>query len=766
MKRVDSATKKDNDCEQQFRTIIETASDSIFIKDRNLVYTYANPAMEKLFDMPLRNIYGKTDAELLGEVAAEHIRQIDMRVLNGETIEEEYSKPVQNETIVYHVIKAPMQDEAGNITGLFGIARNITERKQVELALKENEEKLRSTISSMDDLLFTLDKDNVFSEYYQPISQTDLYTSPEIFLGKSIIEIMPADISGLFLESIQKIQKNHQVEQFDYALTMPGKSNGSKKQVRWYNARISERLNSRGEYDGVTVTARDITKRKQVEDDLNMLALAVNQSAEGIAVADHEGIIQFTNPAWAEMHGYRVEELTGQHFSIFHSEEQMEKEVHPFNRIVIAKETSQGEIGHIRKNGTEFLTRMTVTLLKDTNGKPMGMLAIARDITELKKLESQLNQAAKMDALGTLAGGIAHDFNNILATILGYAELIRNDLPEDSVEFENIEAISKAGIRAKELVKQILTFSRQTKQEQIPVRIDQIIEEAIKFLQASLPVTIKIETQLHNNSDYIMADPTQIHQIIINLCSNSYQAMGEKGGLLRISLNRIEFNSTQLINGTELPPGKYLKMDILDTGPGIDAETRQRIFDPFFTTKAVNEGTGLGLSVVHGIVSAHKGAITLTSKPGVGTTFSIYFPKTQIKSWDEQKEPHSVTGGKEHILLIDDEEPLLKMSERLLTFMGYAVTTCNTGQKALQLLKQFPNQFDLVITDQIMPEMTGIELAGHLKNITPDIPIILMSGFSENVSSENIRNYGINEFLDKPFDRIELDKTIRKILTL
>ncbi len=755
---------KDNEADVQFKIIVETASDSIFIKNRNFVYTYANPAMEQLFDLPSREICGKSDTELFGGEAAEHIRQIDIRVLNGETIEEEHAKPVKGKITVFHVIKKPICDQSGEIAGLFGIARNITERKQAETALKEHEEKLRSTVSSIDDLLFILNKDNVFSEYYQPSSQSELYTPPEVFLGKSITEVMPTDISNMFLEAIKKVKKNHRVEHFDYALPMQEKSNGTLKKTRWYNARVSERLNSQKEYDGVTVAAHDITKRKQTEDDLNMLGLAVNQSVDGIAVANLDGYIQFTNPSWAKMHGYQVNEISGQHLNLFHSKKQMEKEVSPFNKIVLKEETNQGEIGHIRKDGSTFVTWMTATLLKDSNQKSLGMLAIARDITEIKKLESQLNQASKMDALGTLAGGIAHDFNNILATILGYAELIRNDLPENSVDFENIEAISKAGIRAKELVKQILTFSRQTKQELVPVRIKEIIEEAIKFLQASLPATIKIQKEITNISDYIMADPAQIHQIIINLCSNSYQAMGEKGGILSISLNSIKFQNAQLINGTELAAGEYLQLDIFDTGPGIDAETRQRIFDPFFTTKAVNEGTGLGLSVVHGIVSALKGAITFTSEPSIGTTFSIYFPKTHIAAQIQKEERQPVTGGKEHILLIDDEEPLLKMSSRLLNFMGYAVTSCNSGQKALQQMQQFPNKFDLVITDQIMPEMTGIELAGHIKRIAPDLPIILVSGFSEDVSSESIKNFGINEMLDKPVDQSLLDKTIRKLL--
>jgi len=371
-----------------------------------------------------------------------------------------------------------------------------------------------------------------------------------------------------------------------------------------------------------------------------------------------------------------------------------------------------------------------------------------------------------MEAIGTLAGGIAHDFNNILAAVQGYVELSLDDLPDDSPVRDNLEQILSCSNRATKLVKQILTFSRKDEQEQKkePVQISSIIKEVLGMLRSSLPATIKICRKIHAESSQVLADPTQMHQVLVNLCTNASHAMKPAGGLLEVGLEDIELESETRIGDEYLSKGSYVKLSVTDTGCGMDKEVVERIFEPFFTTKKVNEGTGLGLPVVHGIVKSHDGAIAVTSTPGEGTTFDIFLPRIKSDEVQESESPEPTGDKKEVVLLVDDEEMMVDVTGQILERLGFTVVARTSSIDALEAFQEKPDEFDLVITDQVMPNMTGTELARKLISIRPDIPVILCSGFPENVRPEELKEIGIKEFITKPISRQEIAAIVRAVL--
>jgi PAS domain S-box-containing protein len=380
------------------------------------------------------------------------------------------------------------------------------------------------------------------------------------------------------------------------------------------------------------------------------------------------------------------------------------------------------------------------------------------------KLEAQLVQAQKMEAIGTLAGGIAHDFNNILGAITGFAELTLQSVPKDSQEYYNLKQVLKAGERARDLVKQILIFSRRAAQEKKPIQISSVIKEALKLLRASLPTTIEIKQNLAVPAALVLADPTQIHQILMNLGANAAHAMREDGGFLEVSLEEVSLDRDDLAQHPDLTPGPYVQLTVRDTGQGMDQEIVDRVFEPFFTTKEVGDGTGMGLAVVHGIVKSSGGEIKVSSRPGNGTAFIILLPKVAGEVATASAVPAPLPTGTGSILFIDDEEMLVNVTREMLKKLGYRVVAQTSSLEALKIFQTQPEKFDLVITDQTMPHMTGMQLAEEFRHIRPDIPIILCTGFSEKVSAENIRAAGINDLLLKPIVMRNLAETVKKVL--
>jgi PAS domain S-box-containing protein len=452
------------------------------------------------------------------------------------------------------------------------------------------------------------------------------------------------------------------------------------------------------------------------------------------------------------------------------------------------------------RNEIGICSNCTNSQLVDSNGKPAGpcvwegknsitgkwyinydraikwvdgrlvRLQIATDITRIKDLEkeslriqAQLQQAQKMEAIGTLAGGIAHDFNNILSAVIGYTEIVLGEVTENTLQHRNLQEVLRAGNRARDLVNQILMFSRQTEKELKPVQINQIVIETLKLLRASLQTTIRIEPKLRSNSA-VLADPTQIHQVMMNLCANAAHAMREMGGLLKIELSDTDLDSSFIEQHPYLSAGTYIKLRVSDTGHGMEKKIADRIFDPFFTTKERGEGTGMGLAVVLGIVKSHGGTITVESTISEGACFDVYLPVIEHEAGTEARPKVIMPTGTEKILFVDDEKALVELGLQILERLGYDVTTRTSSVEALELFMAQPDKFDLVITDMTMPNMTGDEFAARMMKIRSDIPVILCTGYSERISKDKAHEIGIKEFVLKPIIMSDMALTVRKVL--
>ncbi|MBI9087586.1 MAG: response regulator [Desulfobacterium sp.] len=420
-----------------------------------------------------------------------------------------------------------------------------------------------------------------------------------------------------------------------------------------------------------------------------------------------------------------------------------------------------------KKDATFCYTRINATTLWDDSDVLKGYFAVVSDLTEVRYVRQErkcLAQAQKMESIGTLAGGIAHDFNNILFPLIGYAELLKEDLGQETAHHHYIVAILHAALRAKDLVSQILTFSRQAEGEIQPLRVHLLVKEVLKLLRSTLPTTIKIQSNLDSHCGRVAADPTQVHQVIMNLATNAFHAMETAGGILDVSLKQVSMDTDESMM-LELPAGDYARLTVADTGTGIDKNILDNIFDPYFTTKEKNMGTGMGLSLVQEIVRQSKGEICVYSEPGKGTTFHIYLPVVWSR---DTKEPSKalapIQGGTESILLVDDEESIIHMSQELLTRLGYHVTAHANGHEALERFKAAPESFDLVISDMTMPGMTGIQLAKTIKAIRPDIPMVLCTGFSHQINGETGREMGIDGVVLKPLVKREMADIIRKVI--
>jgi signal transduction histidine kinase/ActR/RegA family two-component response regulator len=424
------------------------------------------------------------------------------------------------------------------------------------------------------------------------------------------------------------------------------------------------------------------------------------------------------------------------------------------------------------------LTLLSIVLLNTANAlESLEFYSLLRNQNEnlekmveertqtLAKYERQLQQVLKIQAIGTLAGGIAHDFNNILFPIVGYTELTMDEVPDDSVAYNNLEEVLKAAHRAKDLVQQILTFSRQSGQERKPVEVHSIIKEALKLLRASIPASIEIIHKIDEDCRPVMGDATQIHQVIMNLGTNAYQAMQDKGGTLEVNLREVDVGYEETVEKIGMQPGRHLQLLVRDEGCGMDAAVLNRIFEPYYTTKEQGKGTGLGLSVIHGIVKNHRGDISVNSSPGKGTTFKVYLPIIEDMDAATELEPsNGAAKGNERILLIDDEEQIVSMEQQMLENLGYEVTARTDSNEALKEFSQKPQNFDLVITDMTMPHMMGDELAQKLLDIKPDIPVILCTGFNEDITEEKALAMGIQKFVMKPVIKNDLATTIRNVL--
>ena len=505
------------------------------------------------------------------------------------------------------------------------------------------------------------------------------------------------------------------------------------------------------------VVVRDVTAERAAEESRSRLAEAVDQVQEAVLIADRRGTIEYVNAALAAMTGYSREESIGQPVRMLLEKEQEAHFDQQIEELVNQGEVWRGRLVNRRRDGSLFMAATTVSPVRDSAGAITHFISVQRDITHEAEVETRMRQAQKMEAIGTLAGGIAHDFNNILGGIVGFTDMALLYAEPGSEVHGNLLHIRQGGRRAADLVQQILTFSRQSAAEKVPVLIAPIIRESLKLLRASLPATIAIDQQLTGADVRVLATPVQIQQIVMNLCANAFHAMREQGGTLTIRLAEADADAD----------GGRLSLTVADTGQGIDHDLLDRIFTPFFTTKKPGEGTGMGLSVVHGIVTDLGGEISVQSEPGRGTTFVVLLPSTEARPGSTLVSSEGVLPtGREHILVIDDEKEIRDICRMMLGHLGYTVTTLGRPEEALGLLADARPRIDLVITDQTMPRLTGAELTAAIRRDFPGLPVILCTGYSDRLNYDLAREAGACDLLMKPVDLRGLGAAVRAALDM
>ncbi len=521
---------------------------------------------------------------------------------------------------------------------------------------------------------------------------------------------------------------------------------------------------SQGKVYRVAIFVRDITERKQMEEKLHFLSSITEGVSDSIVVTNTDFEILYANKEAENLFGYTLKELEGNSPDILNAEPETEKIQQKLYKTIERGETFLGQSLNKRKDGSKFHCEYKVMPLKNVKNEVYAYVGIQRDISERKHTEEHLLQTQKMESIGSLAGGIAHDFNNILFPIIGLSEILLEDLPSDSLEYGNVQEILRAGKRGKDLIKQILSFSRQTEHKMIPVRVQKVLKEALKLSRSSIPSDIAIASNIQIDCGLVLADPTQVHQIAMNLITNAYHAVEQTGGKISIQLKETEIKRDNPASAS-LKPGKHAVFSISDTGCGIEPALKDKVFDPYFTTKHQDKGTGLGLAMVFGIVKEHKGHIDFSSEVDTGTTFTVYLPlmeKTSEIISAETPGLHPI--GNERILLVDDEEPIVLLEKQILERLGYTVETRYSSVDALKAFKANPGAIDLVITDMTMPNMTGDKLAMELISIRSDIPVIICTGFSERIDRNKAEAAHIKGFLMKPIVKSELAQMVRKVL--
>lgn len=759
--------------ENRYRAIFENTGTANAILEEDRIISLVNTEFEKLSGYTREEIEGKKSwtefvvEEDLGKMISQHrLRRIDTNAAR-ESYEFRFrDKYDQIKDIHLNVDLIPGTKKS--IASL----RDITARKQAEEALKESQQQFSDIINFLPDATFVIDKEgkviawNRAMEEMTGIKAADMvgrgnYEYALVFYGERrpiLIDLVLQPREDIE-ERYTRTDRQHMfLEAEAYIPSLRG------KEVYLFG-KASILRDSKGNIVGAIESIRDVTVAKQAQE-------ALKYSEERFSKAFHmspaptlistieEGRYIDVNDSFLRMLGYIREEIIG------HTTVELSLWPDADNRRYIVKklrkqgflreemlylQTKRGEIRNVRVS-SEIIA---------LNGKEL-VLSIFYDITDQEKLEARLRQAQKMEAIGTLAGGIAHDFNNILGAVMGYTEMALGVPAVDDRLRRYLMQIFKASERARDLVKQILAFSRKGEEMLVPLRVSPIITEVLKLLRASLPSSIEICQEIQSDQDTVLADSTQIHQILMNLCTNAAYAMPGKKGEIKVTLVSEDIKSG---DSSGLSPGMYLKMMVSDTGIGMDSTTKGRIFDPFFTTKSPGEGTGLGLSVVYGIVKSYGGTITVQSELGQGTAFCVYFPLFMRAEINKEAKPEeSVSGGKERILFVDDEEMLVELGKSLLSSLGYEVVGMSSSLAALELFSDHPEQFDLVITDMTMPNMTGIELAQKLLRLKPEMPVILCTGFSEAVTPESVKSSGVKDLIMKPFKRHQIAESVRRVL--
>ncbi len=752
----DITERKRTEATLQLKNLVfESALTANSASDDKGIITHVNQAFIQTWGYKSKNeVAGKPiSAFLKFEDEAE---KIITSLIETEKWEGEYTALKKDgTTFVAYGLATTIKDKSGKLTGFQSSVLDISKQKRVEAALLESEEKYRSIFENAVEGFFQSTPQGRFISVNPAFARMLGYASPEDLITSI------SDIAEQYYVNTedrqhykQRIEKYGSVKDFEFQVRC---KDGSQIWVSNSTRAIYDQNGNISRYEG---NLSNITGRKQAEEALRQSEKKYRSMMEAmkdpIYICSPDYRIEYMNPAMIKRIG---RDATGEYcYKALHDlDDKCSWCVH---HIIQQDECCETDFVSPKGNRSYHVTHSPIVHEDGSISK----MTVYRDTTDFKKMETQLRQAQKMEAIGTLAGGIAHDFNNILFPMFGYLEMILQDLPEDNPQRSHLIEVFNGAKRARDLVKQILAFSRQKDHDQKPVKPGLIIKEALHLIYASLPSTIKITQNIQRDCGLIFADSSQIHQIVMNLCTNAFHAMEKKGGKLTVQLKDVELTAEDL-KDTAMVPGKHISLTVTDTGPGMEQRVIDRIFDPYFTTKEKGKGTGLGLAVVDGIIKSHGGRIIVYSEPGKGTEFKVHLPVIKPQETAKINEDNlPIQKGKEHILLVDDQELIVDMERKMLERLGYHVTARISSTDALEAFRAQPDKFDIVITDMTMPNMTGDKLAEEMIKIRSDIPVILCTGFSEMISKEKTAALGIKGFLMKPVVIKDLSKTIRDIL--
>ena len=682
----------------------------------------------------------------------------------------------------YDVHDFPFPDADGS-TLILEMGIDVTEIKRAEAALKDlnetlerrvaeragelaaSEERYRIVFETANEGIWVTDGERKTTLVNQKMAEMLGYAKDEL-LGRIPATFLHPDQEAVAFKTREAIRAGRKTNQeFKFR-----RKDGADL---WVISSASPVIDAEGRLVKTISMLTDISERKRLEEErlraeiaerLRLVA-AVEQTGVGIAITDPAGRITYVNPAFERTSGARSRELLGtSYFDLVTGEAGDAAATERLQARARKGEPWSDRLSRRTKEGQEIELDVTFSPLRDLTGAITDFLAVESDVTREVRIQRQLRQIQKIEALGTLAGGIAHDFNNILNPIFINTELVLLDAGLDPQARLSLETSLKAAERGRDLVKQIITFSRQKEKERKPSKVTPVLKEALKFVRASLPSTIEIKADLGVETGTILSDPAQIHQVVMNLCNNAAYAMRDKGGVLEVKLAEVEVDADMTALHSDLRPGPYVRLTVADTGTGMKPDVMERAFDPFFTTKKPGEGSGMGLAVVHGIVRDQGGAVTVYSELGRGSVFNIFFPRFANEEAAPAVDVAAPERGSERILLVDDEEVQVESVRKMLERLGYTVTAAASGEEALASFLRDPASFDLVITDQTMPHMTGLELAKRILRVRPGLPVVLCTGFSEIVDANAAQAAGIRGFQMKPFSLREMAGTVRAAL--
>jgi PAS domain S-box-containing protein len=756
--------------EERFRLLAENSLDVIYqcTLQPEFRFDYINPAIRSVTGYTPEDFYADPD---LGRriIHPEDWPRIQ-HLLNGERIIEPAMaiRWLSKDGAVIWTEQniTPYYDNAGKLVAIESIARDVTARTLAEQELKRHHRLLEEIVDRLPVTLFMKDAKTGQFILWNKLCERVFGIDARDVIGKTDYDFFPKEQADFFRQKDQEtFLSGVPIEIPEEPVDSPSLGPLVLRTVR------TPHYDDNGEPLLLMASSENITSRKRAEGALQESERRFRDILEtidlGAVILDLQGNVAFCNDYLLELTGWKRQEILGENWfdRLIPEEARNPMKSKYLARISTADIPTHYENEILTRQGQRRLMAWDYTILWDPVGRVVGTAGCGRDITERRRLEAQLHQAQKMEAMGTLAGGIAHDFNNILGAILGYTEMALFDTKEKTVIRANLQEVLKATSRAKDLVKQILAFSRQSEQEKRPIQSKLIIKEALKLLRASLPSTIEIK-QYITTTGTIQADPTQIHQVLMNLATNAAHAMRQQGGTLEVSLADVDVDSTALTGHPEAKPGRYVRLAVSDTGVGIDPTLLDRIFDPFFTTKRLGEGTGMGLAVVHGIVGSHGGIIDVSSEVGKGTEFRVYFPGIAPVTEPEAAPSKPLPMGRERVLFVDDEPALALVGKQMLERLGYEVVGRTASLEALETFRRqlADAPFDLVVTDMTMPHMTGVELTRELLKLDDQVRIILCTGFSELVTAEKASDMGIRAFIMKPLVLQELAETVRKAL--